>query len=392
MQRKDIKYYAIIIIVLIVMIIMEVTKPKELDWTVNLEKNSKLPYGSYVMYNTLEDIFPGQKISVNNLSIYEISQYKEIPENKNIIYITTKFNPDKLDTESLLLFAEAGNNIFISANSFSDDFSDTMDIATESKFLNFPDSVIHSFENIKIKTDNGYSYNRAFTTYEFSDFDTTNVTVLGERNGIINFIKIPYGHGNIFINIQPIAFTNYAMITEDNSEYVYKALSYLPVRDVIWDEYYKPNKKRDETPLRYIFQNISLKTAYFLILIALLIYMLFTAKRRQRVIPVIKPFKNTSLEFIETIGRLYYHKKNHKDIATKKYNYFLEYLRTKYYLNIKNSEEMNFEKIEEKTGASTETLKNIFKTAERIEKAAKIPIETLELFNNYIEDFYSECK
>ncbi len=374
------------------MIILELAKPKELDWTVNLEKNSKSPYGAFVMYNTLDDIFPGKKISVNNLSLYEIAQYKKIPENKNFIYLTTKFNPDKLDTENLLLFAETGNNIFIAAHSFGKDFSDTMKILTEAKFFNFQDSVSHSFKNKRIKTKDGYIYKKAFANYEFSVFDTANVTVLGERNGNINFIKFPYGLGNIYINIQPIAFTNYALITEDNSEYIYKALSYLPVRDVIWDEYYKPDKKRDKTPLRYIFQNISLKTAYIIILISIILYMLFTAKRRQRVIPVIVPFKNTSLEFIETIGRLYYHKKNHKDIALKKYNYLLEFLRTRYYINIKNSTEFNFKKIEEKTGASIDTVTSVFSYAERIKQAEKIPVETLEKFNNFIEDFYSGCK
>ena len=53
-------------------------------------------------------------------------------------------------------------------------------------------------------------------------------------------------------------------------------------------------------------------------------------KRKQRIIPVITPLKNTSLEFVETIGRLYYQKGTRSGIAHKKIIFFLDFIRTRY--------------------------------------------------------------
>lgn len=43
--------------------------------------------------------------------------------------------------------------------------------------------------------------------------------------------------------------------------------------------------------------------------------------------------KNTTLEFVKTVGNLFYRTQNHKNIAHKKITYFLNYLRTHYRLD-----------------------------------------------------------
>ena len=52
--------------------------------------------------------------------------------------------------------------------------------------------------------------------------------------------------------------------------------------------------------------------------------MIFNAKRRQRVVPIINPLPNTTLDFTKTIGNLYYQEGNHQNIVDKKIIYFLE--------------------------------------------------------------------
>lgn len=393
MNKTDIKYYSFIAIIVIGMVVLELTEDKPIDWRVTLENSEKIPYATYVLYNNLENLFPEKKIIENSQSVYQYITYKKankIPKNKNFIFITSMFYPDKLDTENLFKLAENGNNIFISADRFSSNFSDSLNFSTDYGGFFMQDSCVLNFENKKIAEKNGYIYKKAFKTFHFLSFDTTKTIVLGTINDDVNYIKIPYGKGFFFINTQPVAFTNYALLNEENSEYACKVFSYLPVNDVIWDEFYKPYNEEKETPLRYVFSNIGLKSAYFVILISVLMYMFFTAKRRQRIIPVINPLKNTSLEFIETVAGLYFHKKNHKDTALKKYKYFLEMLRSKYYINIENSQKQDYKKTAEKTGKSIEIIENIFKTATQIQNSETISDKQLELFNNYIEDFYKK--
>ncbi len=91
----------------------------------------------------------------------------------------------------------------------------------------------------------------------------------------------------------------------------------------------------------YIFLNRKeLKWAYYIALIGCLLYILFEGKRKQRAIAVITPLKNQTLSFVRTIANMYYEKGESTEIAQHKIDYFLEYIRTRFYLQtIKRKEE-----------------------------------------------------
>ncbi len=148
-------------------------------------------------------------------------------------------------------------------------------------------------------------------------------------------MKVKIGKGNLYIHSVPNIFTNYNLLKAER-DYIFKCLSYLNIRDVIWDEYYKEVNKYQSTPIRYILSQPSLKWAYFTLIISLIFFVIFRGRRDQRVIPIIKPLSNTTLEFVETVGNLYFKQSNHKNIADKKITYFLDYIRIKYSLKTLN--------------------------------------------------------
>ena len=86
--------------------------------------------------------------------------------------------------------------------------------------------------------------------------------------------------------------------------------------------------------------------------------MIFTAKRRQRVIPVAREPENKSLEFTELIGTLYYQKKDHADLVRKKFTYFAEELRKDIQVDIEEvaDDERSFHRIAQKTGLETDDI------------------------------------
>ena len=55
-------------------------------------------------------------------------------------------------------------------------------------------------------------------------------------------------------------------------------------------------------------------------------------RRKQRYIPVVAKPKNDSLDFVKTIGRLYYDKGDHKNLSRKMGAFFLEHVRSRYKL------------------------------------------------------------
>ncbi len=390
MKRKDIKYYFFIVLILGITAAYEASKPKPIDWSFTLESEDKIPYGTYVLYETLPDLFPGKSIKVNTNTTYEYRLYNQ-EVSKNFIYICESLEADKLETESILQTAQNGNTVFIAAHYFSAVFMDTLSFALDYSYFDSTDQV--NFYNPKLKQKQDFKLGKSAHNAYFFDIDTGNMEILARsKDNKPCFIRQPFGKGMIYLSSLPEAFTNYSMIAEKNYGLAYASLSYLPHQDIIWDDYYKPFRKSEKRMLEMVFTNKSFKAAYTLLIITVLIFVLFTAKRRQRIIPVIKPFENKSLQFIRTIGRLYYSSKNHKDIALKKYNYLQHYVLSKYYIHLSDVKYEDHGIIAEKTGVDVETVKKVLLNYIKINKLDKISPEELNAFNNHIEDFYETCK
>jgi hypothetical protein len=190
----------------------------------------------------------------------------------------------------------------------------------------------------------------------------------------------------------PLAYTNYNMLYQQNAQYISKTLSYLPLQHTYWHEYYKDFKTEPQTPLRYIISQPALKWALYLSLGALVLFIAFEAKRKQRIIPVIKPLTNTTLEFTETVGRLYFQYKDHKNIADKKITYFLDYLRTHFYVKTIEIDDSLYSKLADKTGIDKIEITKLFELITMISNKRNVSEEDLLTLNSQIEQFQRKSK
>ena len=124
----------------------------------------------------------------------------------------------------------------------------------------------------------------------------------------------------------------------------------LPI--VRTEGYMKQTAQIQMSPFRYFLSQRPLRWALYLTMFTIILFMVFTARRRQRVIPVIHQPENKSLEFTELIGTLYFQKKDHADLVHKKYIYFAEELRREIQVDIEEvaNDEHSFSRIAQKTG------------------------------------------
>ena len=53
-------------------------------------------------------------------------------------------------------------------------------------------------------------------------------------------------------------------------------------------------------------------------LLSIILFIFFNAKRRQRIIPIIEPLVNSTVDFTKTIGNLYFQQNNNADLINKK--------------------------------------------------------------------------
>ena len=201
----------------------------------------------------------------------------------------------------------------------------------------------------------------------FSSIDTLNTTILGtvttkdeddfdETNP--NFIKVNVGEngGQFILHTNPFAFTNYHLMA-DKADYAATVLSYLPKQQIIWDNNYKSGRKVITSPLRFILNNPALKWAFYISLFGLILFVIFRGKRTQRIIPVINKLENATVDFTKTIGELYYQHGDFSNIIEKKINYFLEFVRSHYYLDTNQLNQNFIEKLAAKSSNTKEDAK-----------------------------------
>jgi hypothetical protein len=235
-----------------------------------------------------------------------------------------------------------------------------------------------------------------------SDYDTAFARVLGvnEKNDP-NYIILFSGKGRLYLHVAPRIFSNYFLLSGDNHKYLENVISYLRCdpKNIYWDEYYKntnPNRRKNNngkdddsfSSLSVIRQHPPLLWAFWLGIIGLLLFILFNAKRKQRIIDVVKPNVNTTVNFTETVGRLYLQKKNNYHIAEKMITYFYEHIRNKYFISTSSINDEFINSLAGKSGASVETTRRLFTLIERIRRGENVDDEALILLNNEIENFY----
>lgn len=391
-MKKDWKYILYVSLAIGLFVLVKLLSPKQYNWSVTLAHDDKEPYGTYALNKLLPTIFHENNINHSYKTLYELKD--SLRKDDNLVIFTTTFSPEKEDAHALLNHVSNGGTVFISAHSFWGILADTLNLGTHDYFFTDgditqrKDTSFLKFVNLTLDTTARYFYRRDNIHRHFDRFDTTRTTVIA-RNDFNQpaTIRMRWGKGNLILNSTPLAFTNIYLLSKENNNFVSQSLSYLPNQNVQWTEFYHLGRMEASTPLRFILTNEPLRWAYFITLLSILIFMIFEAKRKQRIIPVIKPLANTTLEFVSTIGNLYYQSRDHKNIAEKKINFLLEQIRTKYLLKTNQLDDNFLRSLALKSGKREESVRSLFKTITFIQQAIAIYAEQLIDLNDKIEDF-----
>ncbi|QLC65620.1 DUF4350 domain-containing protein [Flavobacterium sp. LPB0248] len=369
MDNKIKIYIAILVLIFGITLLVDKGEPKPIDWTPTYSVEDKIPFGLYVFDQEVEGIFKQKVERISTQTPYEYfdSQYddRENVESYRIkgtfMNISEADNIDEGSMKEILYFVSHGNNAFLSMKVFPKTLLDSLKIELKTDFMP-NDSISTWMANKKVSTKK-YTLNTGLSDY-FSKIDTLNTKVLGyqinrKKEKQVNFIEVPYKNGYLYLHTQPVAFTNYNLLKKDHYQYAENVLSYIPKGNIFW--YNKPfNDKRISTsPLRYIWSQPALKSAWYLGLIGILIFMIFNAKRKQRIVPIIKPLQNLTVDFTKTIGNLYYQEGDHTNIIDKKIIYFLEKIRTDYLLDTSKLDDDFITKLHYKTGKDEKDIRDV---------------------------------
>ena len=259
------------------------------------------------------------------------------------------------EIDSLLSFARVGNQLVFITEGIPEQLLKQAladeKIQLETYFQNKVSVSLNQAASLKFNGKNLFQF-RSFnkdtsenTNWNYFHFPSNNLffeyvqpqyDILGTVDSNVNFIRIYYGKGEIYVHSNPLLFTNYAMRNERGFEYVNQCLNSIQLSNLLFDysaRIYKKETdllmKQSETPLSFILSKPALKWAWYLSLLSLILFLFFVIKRKQRKIPVLEQKKNTTMGFIETLSALNLSHDNSYQMAEQKMQLFLYFIRTK---------------------------------------------------------------
>lgn len=392
-MRRDWKYIAFLAASVIIYLLARFFSPKEFDWTITLDPADKNPYGAYAFAQLVPTALEGTSVHLVNNTFYELMDSLAAPS--TVFSISTSFDPGKADVDELLRDVEKGGHAFITADNFGSRFSDTLKITSDNymfntKYYNYANTDSGALKTVYPDT---LAENNAFLRHNilnyFSSYDSSKTTVVATNDlGLPVTIVVPEGRGYFVLNTTPLAFSNIGILHGRNSHFIEQELSFLPAdHDFYWTNYYQEGRMQIATPLRVILTTPSLRWAYYIGIGALLLFLLFEVKRKQRIIPIVKPLTNTTLEFVQTIGNMYFEDRDYHGIASRQIAFLLERIRERYRLPTVQMDEHFIDSLSLRSGADRAVIKDLVDEIINFESKAGLTEKELIALNRKIEKF-----
>ncbi len=392
-QLKENKILVVLCIILLIPLVSMFTK-KTTKWDLSLKTEDKAPFGTFVFDSLMKHEFGSRYQYVQN-TLYEIHQQDS--SSKSIIVLADFLDLSSDDIEEIMYGARKGNKYILAANNFNEDickkfnfeYSNNIDVnpfwfsenpeEEKSIIKIYDENNASSLVKIEVGIVNSYLY----------EWDTTAKVLLENENSPIAVLNT-YNKGSVIICSSPYIFTNYFILDKTCWKVTDRLLQDFYSDKIIFAERYLHDNKNNASIFKNLLRYDALRYLLYFSLILILVYMIFTAKRKQRIIPIIKQPKNNSLEFIKLIGRLYFLKKNHTDICVKKFLYLKDYLHRTHQINFnEENEQLLYEKISVKTGINVKQIRELFSKMNGImTRKQSINIPTLHKLVEEMEKYY----
>lgn len=353
---KTFKIYAVIfIIILVVMGMFEMNKKPVLDWRKNFDTEKKTPFGLFIFNQESNRLFNNKlvKTGISPYTYYQKNQKKP----HNILIIQKEL--DEVSWEYIMDEVSKGSDVMWFTNETTAKIRDTLGFRF--KTVSFQDNYYLQFTDKKLKNNrlfiDKFPDNKGFS-YMRNDIEVLGKTLSksDDKTSSINadFVKVNFGKGHFYVHSEPLVLTNYYLLKSKN-QYLENVLSYLPDRETVW--FMENDVPLSMSPMRFILSNPPLKYAWYLLLFGLLIFVIFNAKRKQRIVPIKEPLKNTSVDFIRSIGNLYLQEGDFHEMMAKKAQYFLSKIRMDLMIDTQHLDEPFINKLHLKTGKNIDLIK-----------------------------------
>lgn len=364
----------------------------------------KKPFGGFVAHRMISNCFPNQEVEIVKQS-FKSGMKSNTDTGAFYCSISSHFFTNEDEVEQMLDYVYRGNVILLASAYMDTVLMNKLFCGVgKSDFSNFAIPALLQETSIALieeaYTQPGtYSYFYLPFNSFFSTLNDRYCRIIGTNaEGNPNCIVFFWGKGKLFLHTEPRAFSNYFLLTKDNHKYFQQLLQLMPVspEHIYWNEYYakqsQPQQANNFSGFSEIKKHPPLLLATWLLAGLLLVYILFGGKRRQRIIRESTPNKNSSLEFTESIARLYLLRKDNRSIAEKMISHFNEHIRSHYFITTAPGTVVFLESLSRKTGISLERTTKLYQEIALAGAPGNFSDQQLLSLHEHIQEFYKKRK
>ena len=413
MKNRNIIPYLIIFIFLAILIsgfiYLRAYTPKY-QWSENLTKTNENPYGISILYNLTKESRPKEKF--HEIKNDNFDFFLESKKNTSYVYIGSNYFIDSLNIQSILNYVWNGNKAFIATSRnierfvyywFKDSITGTYNYLEKDTIhttLFLPDTLkasIYTFYYQFLKQTSNYPWHY-FDTVFLQQFPDHSLKILSRiENGKPDFISIDLGDGTLYLHSNPIFLSNYHLIRKETFLYLQTVWNEVLSDEIFWDSFSSNmfNKTSfihlKDSPLRFILKHKSLRWAWFILLISILLFVLIQSKRKQATIPLIAKKENNTLDYAKAIGALYFQAKGHRTITMEMMNPLYSFIKTRYQIKVGKEREKIVKNLSKLSGIKENTLTEIFKLELKLKFDDTAESSELYKLYNLVDQFYKKC-
>lgn len=325
---------------LLLLLAVGCAQEKPTNWNEMYFSESKDPYGFYLFTKSLSALFPNATVKElpQSISIGELN--KKMNEDGNHLFICVAESISFTDDELVLManWIASGNDVLLIADRINKNILEALSLELDRDETFRESGQIISDQVYKIQYHRQFNFLNSYLKTADSTKKVPKV-ISRIKNNHATTMAFTNGRGRLLLSSTPFAFSNYFLLEKNNRQYLEDVFAYTIKAPA--NVYYSVGQVRTtaHSDWSILWKNRATRMAIIIALISMAIFILFQAKRRQRMIPVIEPLRNDAATFVETIGKLYYNKKDNQNLAQKIVQHFFEFVRNSYQLNTMHLDE-----------------------------------------------------
>lgn len=404
------------VLLIVAVVLINRLLPKKYNWFERYQTSSGQPYDTDLTLRLLEAFQGEHEVQVVRK---DIATVLEDTDAGSYFFIGHFPYYDESSFSRIMEFANDGHTVMIAANSFPSALVDYLQYGYSDSVVFYEEyasyageyQIVFPSEEVTIRTP----YLEAFTfRYRVKDkYETYDWRALRFENDEgpapdtllylhqhASALGFPLGDGKLILVCNPILLTNLYVSDSNNIAFTEYLFNQLPEADVIWDSWsmsyhYNPETGRyneSEGPLKFILADSSLRAAWYTLLLGLLLFMIFRSKRQQQVIPLTEPNVNRSLEFVQTVARMHYLRKDYLHVMRQQYRVWYRYILDNYQTRNQGERDRFIERLSIRSKVSRDVIEKILDFEERHKARLSLREKEMHEGYNYLNDFYTKCQ